>query len=46
MLFGVEDATHKFLYVNFGCQFRLSDGGLFSSSDFRELTEEFSLYFP
>jgi len=26
VLFGVEDATYKFLYLNFGCQVHPSDG--------------------
>jgi hypothetical protein len=46
VLFGVEDATYKFSYVNVGCKFRLSDGGAFRSSDFRKLMEESSLNLP
>jgi len=46
VLFGVEDATYKLLYVNAGCKFRLSDGGVFRSSDFQELMGECSWNFP
>jgi len=46
VLFGVEDATYKFLYVNFGCQAHITDGVIFRSCDFRELMEECSLNLP
>jgi len=46
VLFSVEDATYKLLHVNAGCKFRLSDGGVFRSSDFQKLIEECSLNFP
>jgi hypothetical protein len=45
VLFGVEVATYKLLYVNVGCQVRVSDGDVFWSSDFQDLMEEYSLNF-
>jgi hypothetical protein len=35
VLFGVEDATYKFLYVNIDCQVRLCVGDVFRSTDFQ-----------
>jgi hypothetical protein len=45
VLFGVKDAIYKFLYVNFGCRIRVSDEGVFRSTDFQTLMEDYSLNF-
>lgn len=34
VLFAVVDAHYKFLYVNVGCQGRISDGGVFANTTF------------
>ena len=45
VLSGVVDATYKFLYVNVGCQGRISDGDVFRSTAFHKLLEDCSLKF-
>ena len=37
VLLALVDAEHKFLYVNVGCQCRISDGGVFKNSELYHL---------
>ena len=37
VLLPLVDANYKFLYVNVGCQGRISDGGLFKNSELYHL---------
>jgi hypothetical protein len=46
VLFGVVDATYRFLYVNVGCHCHISDGSVFRSTAFHKLLEDCSLNLP
>lgn len=46
VLLAVVDANYCFTFVSVGCQGRLSDGGVFASTKFKELLETKSLNLP
>ena len=46
VLFAVVDANYKFLYVDVGCNDRISDGGVFANSSIFRRLEEQSMNFP
>ncbi|XP_050501018.1 uncharacterized protein LOC126880978 [Diabrotica virgifera virgifera] len=46
VLFAVVDANYNFIYANVGCQGRISDGGVFNDSYFKECLEENTLNLP
>jgi hypothetical protein len=46
VLFAIVDANYNFIYVNVGCQGRLSDGGVFKSTGFKKLMENSTLNLP
>lgn len=46
VLFAIVDANYKFLYVNIGCQGRITDRGIFKSTGFHILLEESSMNLP
>lgn len=46
VLFGVVDANYNFIYVNVGCQGRISDGGVFSETNFKKCLQENTLNLP
>lgn len=45
-MFTVVDATYNFMYVNVGCQGRLSDGGVFSHTHFKMVFDNDTLDLP
>lgn len=46
VLFAVVDGTFNFMYVNVGCQGRISDGGVFSHTQFKEALDNGTLDLP
>lgn len=46
VLFAIVDANYNFIYVNVGCQGRISDGGVFSSTTFNKLLEDNTMHLP
>ncbi|XP_044766239.1 protein ANTAGONIST OF LIKE HETEROCHROMATIN PROTEIN 1-like [Coccinella septempunctata] len=46
VLLAVVDANYNFIYVNVGCQGKISDGGVFNNTFFKKALEENSLHFP
>lgn len=46
VLFAILDANYTFIYVNIGCQGRISDGGVFKSTGFYKLREKSLLDLP
>lgn len=46
VLLGIADANYRFLYVNVGCQGRISDGGVFKNTSFYKKHEKNELNFP
>lgn len=46
VLLGIADANYRFLYVNVGCQGRISDGGVFKNTSFYKKLEENELNLP
>lgn len=46
MLLALVDANYCFTYVNFGCQSRISDGGVFRNSALSKSLENNPLHFP
>lgn len=46
VLFAVVDAHYNFIYVNAGCQGRISDGGVFRNCELYQRIEKKSLDFP
>lgn len=46
VLFAIVDANYSFIYVNIGCQGRISDGGVFKSTGIYTLLEESLLDLP
>lgn len=46
VLLAVVDANYNFIYVNVGCQGRISDGGVFNNTFFKKGLEENSLHLP
>lgn len=46
VLFAVVDVNYNFIYVSIGCKDRISDGGVFKSTTFEKLMENFSLNLP
>ncbi|CAI6364172.1 unnamed protein product [Macrosiphum euphorbiae] len=43
VLFAIVDPNYNFIYVNVGCQGRISDGGVFKSTGFQKLMENSTL---
>lgn len=46
VLFAVVDGNYNFIYVNVGCQGRISDGGVFNNTTFRRLIENENINLP
>lgn len=46
VLFAIVDANYNFMYVNIGCQGRISDGGVFANTIFKQLLDENKLNLP
>ncbi|XP_022169591.1 protein ALP1-like [Myzus persicae] len=46
VLFAVVDANYNFIYVNVGCQGRISDGGVFANTTFKHFLENQKLNLP
>nr|CAI5825676.1 unnamed protein product [Callosobruchus analis] len=46
VLFGVVDANYCFIFVNAGCQGRISDGGVFANTTLKSLIAENALSLP
>lgn len=46
VLFAVVDANYNFIYANVGCQGRISDGGVFSETTFKECLKNSTLHLP
>lgn len=46
VLLALVDAEYNFLYVNIGCQGRISDGGVFANTKFRKKINDCSLNIP
>ncbi|XP_026316170.1 putative nuclease HARBI1 [Hyposmocoma kahamanoa] len=46
VLLAIVDAEYNFLYVNIGCQGRISDGGVFANTKFRNKINDNSLKIP
>ena len=46
VLLGLVDAQYRFIYVDVGCQVRISDGGVFGNSEIREGLEQCTLNIP
>ncbi|XP_015377875.1 PREDICTED: uncharacterized protein LOC107172114 [Diuraphis noxia] len=46
VLLGIADANYRFLYVNVGCQGRISDGGVFKNTSFYKKLEKNELNLP
>lgn len=46
VLLGIADANYRFLYVNVGCQGRISDGGVFKNTSFYNKLEKNELNLP
>lgn len=46
VLFAIVDANYNFIYTNIGCQGRISDGGVFSNTIFKQLLDENKLNLP
>lgn len=46
VLLGIADANYRFLYVNVGCQGRISDGGVIKNTSFYKKLEKNELNLP
>lgn len=46
VLLGIADAHYRFLYINVGCQGRISDGGVFKNTSFFKKLEKNELNLP
>lgn len=46
VLFAVIDANYNFIYANVGCQGRISDGGVFSGTTFRDCLKNNTMHLP
>lgn len=46
VLFAVVDAHYNFLYVNIGCQGRISDAGVFANTEFKQFLGQCKLNLP
>lgn len=46
MLFAIVDANYNFIYVDVGCQGRISDGGVFKNSSLYKMLEKGKLNIP
>lgn len=46
VLFALVDANYNFMFVDIGCQGRISDGGIFASTDLYKEIEKKTLKFP
>nr|CAH7732077.1 unnamed protein product [Callosobruchus chinensis] len=46
VLMAIVDAKYNFVYVNIGCQGRISDGGVFKHTDFAKRLENGTLNLP
>ena len=46
VLMAIVDANYCFIYVNVGCQGRISDGGVFRNTEFYRKLENNDLYIP
>ena len=46
ILMAIVDAKYCFIYVNVGCQGRISDGGVFRNTEFYRKLENNDLYLP
>lgn len=46
VLFAIVDASYNFIYVNIGCQGRISDGVVFKGTRFQKLIKDASLNLP
>jgi hypothetical protein len=46
VLMAIVDANYCFIYVNIGCQGRISDGGVFSYTEFYRKLQNNDLYLP
>lgn len=46
VLFAVVDATYNFTYINVGCQGRISDGGVFNQTIFKQSLDNCAMNLP
>uniref|UniRef100_A0A6P7GR81 Protein ALP1-like n=1 Tax=Diabrotica virgifera virgifera TaxID=50390 RepID=A0A6P7GR81_DIAVI len=46
VLFAIVDARYRFIYVNVGCQGRISDGGVFASTVIPKMIQDGTLQLP
>ena len=46
VLMAIVDANYCFIFVNVGCQGRISDGGVFRNTEFYRKLENNDLYLP
>lgn len=46
VLFGIVDANYSFIFVNVGCQGRISDGGVYANTTLQTLIDENALNIP
>lgn len=46
VLLAVVDASYNFIYANVGCQGRISDGGVFNNTSFKEQLDMNALHLP
>lgn len=46
VLFAVVDANYNFVYANVGCQGRISDGGVFSETNFKKCLDDNTMHLP
>jgi len=46
VLFAVVDANYNFIYANVGCQGRISDGGVFSETNFQKCLQRNTMNLP
>ncbi|XP_057662272.1 uncharacterized protein LOC130897442 [Diorhabda carinulata] len=46
VLLAIVDASYNFIYANIGCQRRISDGGVFNNTSFKEQLDTNALHLP
>lgn len=46
VIFAVVDANYNFIYANVGCQGRISDGGVFDSTQFKQCLDDNTMKLP